>query len=57
MVTAILYAYVGLTYLVLQTPLFRSDFIYLYFILSCAGVIVFLLNHKKLLGLRGNPTE
>lgn len=56
LVTAILYAYVGLTYLVFQTELFQTDLIYLYFILSCTGVIVFLLNHKKILGIRADAT-
>ncbi len=46
---AVVYAYVGLTYLVFQTEIFESILAFFYFVFSCAGVIWFLLRYKKIL--------
>jgi hypothetical protein len=49
LIVAVVYAYVGVTYLVLQVESFLSEVIFLYFIFSCGGIIWFLLNYKKIL--------
>ena len=47
---ALIYGYIGLTYMIFaHTESFNLDFMFylLYFILSCAGVIYFLMNYKR----------
>jgi hypothetical protein len=51
---AIVYAYIGFTHLVFEKlNLGNAAFFYLYFILSCGGIIYFFLNYKKIL----NPKD
>lgn len=50
LLVAVIYGYIGLTYLlIVHTDGLGLDFMFylLYFILSCAGVIVFLINYKR----------
>jgi hypothetical protein len=49
LMVAVLYAYWGASYLVFQLEVFRSELIFWYFILSCMGVIWFLMQSRKLL--------
>ena len=45
---AVLYGYAGVTYLVFQSGIFNSlNAILLYFVLSCGGVIYFLIQHRS----------
>ncbi|MEQ1744391.1 MAG: DUF2157 domain-containing protein [Saprospiraceae bacterium] len=45
---AVLYGYIGVTYLLFNTVRAADFFFYLfYFVFSCAGVIVFLINYKR----------
>jgi hypothetical protein len=48
MLIAMIYGYIGLTYLIFRLDAI-DDFFFamVYFIISCAGVIYFFLNHKK----------
>ena len=46
----IIYGYIGLTYMIIiHTESMNLDFMFylFYFVLSCAGVIVFLTNYKR----------
>lgn len=50
LVVAVIYGYIGITYLLIShTDGLGLDFMFylLYFILSCAGVILFLMNYKR----------
>ena len=53
---AVLYGYVGLSYLASKTFNWDSDWVvflsYFYFMLTAAGVVLFFLNYKKLLGIK-----
>jgi len=49
LIVAVVYAYVGLTYLVFQIDAFESELAFFYFIFSCAGVIWFLIRYKRIL--------
>jgi len=60
MTVALIYAYIGLTYLVLQIRFDGSDegtiyFYNFYFVASCAAIIVFLLRYKKILKVKTEP--
>ncbi|MFN0013396.1 MAG: DUF2157 domain-containing protein [Saprospiraceae bacterium] len=47
---AVLYGYIGVTYVLFSTIRAADFFFYLfYFIVSCAGVIVFLINYKRII--------
>jgi CHASE2 domain-containing sensor protein len=52
LIVAVVYAYVGLTYLVFQLDIFLSELAFLYFVFSCGAVIWFLLRYKKILSPR-----
>jgi len=47
---AVIYGYIGITYILLSNAR-ELDFVayMLYFLVSCAGVIAFLMNYKKIL--------
>jgi Predicted membrane protein (DUF2157)/L-rhamnose-proton symport protein (RhaT) len=50
MTSAIVYAYIGVTYLILtNVKIDYFGFHLIYFMFSCAGIIAFFLNHKELL--------
>jgi hypothetical protein len=49
LIVAVVYAYVGVTYLVFLMDAFESVLAFFYFVFSCAGVIWFLLHYKKIL--------
>jgi hypothetical protein len=49
LIVAMVYAYVGLTYLVFLMDALESGLAFFYFVFSCAGVIWFLLRYKKIL--------
>jgi hypothetical protein len=49
MTSAIVYAYIGLTYFIFtKLNIENSEFYMLYFVFSCAGIIAFFLNYKEL---------
>jgi hypothetical protein len=49
MTSAIVYAYIGLTYLIFsKLNIEYSEFYMVYFVFSCAGIIAFFLNYKEL---------
>jgi Predicted membrane protein (DUF2157) len=48
----VIYGYISFTFLLVQTELDFSIFWLYYGIVSCAGVVLFLLNFKKILGIR-----
>jgi hypothetical protein len=49
LIVAVVYAYVGFTYLVLLLEAFQSILALYYFLFSCTGVIWFLLRYKQIL--------
>jgi hypothetical protein len=56
LVMTVLYAYWGVSYLIFQIEILRSDAIFWYFIISCAGILVFLAQYKKILNLHNNDS-
>ncbi len=56
MIVALIYGYIGLTYLVFQMDSLWYDsafyFYNFYFLVSCAAIILFLLRYKKILGIK-----
>jgi hypothetical protein len=56
LVMAVLYAYWGISYLMFRIDAFRSDAMFWYFIVSCAGVLVFLAQYKKILNIQRNDS-
>ncbi|MBK7937894.1 MAG: hypothetical protein IPJ82_12745 [Lewinellaceae bacterium] len=50
LIVSVLYGYIGLTYMLFSSAPGLDFQVYLvYFFLSCAGMIVFLVNYKKIL--------
>jgi hypothetical protein len=56
LVMAVLYAYWGVSYLIFQIEAFRSGAIFWYFIISCAGVLFFLIDYKKILKIQNDDS-
>jgi hypothetical protein len=56
LVMAVLYAYWGVSYLMFQIEALQSNAIFWYFIVSCAAILIFLAQYKKILKVQNNDS-